>query len=90
MAIKPTVGSFGRYHNRMLLHCGLADSAGRVYNFDESGCHVESDWHESISIPVAAPHLSDEQWDAELDRHHKAELTYARLHHCMTATTCLR
>ncbi|ELR20747.1 zinc finger, zz type domain containing protein [Acanthamoeba castellanii str. Neff] len=76
LAIKPTVGTFGRYHNRMLLHCGLADSAGRVYNFDESGCHVDSDWHESISIPVAAPHLSDEQWDAELDRHHKAELTF--------------
>jgi hypothetical protein len=103
MAIKPTVGSFGRYNSTMLLHCGLSDSSGtysseigsacvrtwvahacrwgglgRVYNFDEHGCHVDSDWNECISIPIAAPHLSDSQWDAELDRHHKAELTYIR------------
>jgi hypothetical protein len=42
VCIKMTVGSFTNYSSTSLLHCGISDSRGRVYNFDEGGYHVDA------------------------------------------------
>ena len=49
--IKMTRGSFVDYTRSCLLHCGISDSQGQVYNFDQHGYHLDR-WRESISVPL--------------------------------------
>ena len=49
--IKMTRGSFMDYTRNCLLHCGVSNSQGLVYNFDQNGYHLER-WTESISVPL--------------------------------------
>ena len=42
------------YTQQSILHCGISDSAGKVYSFDEYGYH-ESRWHESVSVTLRTP-----------------------------------
>ena len=49
ICIRMGVGSFGGYTRQSILHCGISDSAGKVYHFDEYGYH-ESRWQESVSV----------------------------------------
>ena len=72
VCIRMTVGSFTGYTERSLLHTGVSDSSGIVYNFDERGHHKDA-WVESINYPLqAAASLSDDEWDAALCAHHAA------------------
>ena len=43
--------SFRFYSKRALLHVGISDSKGIVYNFDEKGLHSEI-WKESLSVSI--------------------------------------
>lgn len=56
--IKMTFGSFRNYRggaNGSLLHCGISDSQGKVYNFDGKGHHVDEHWPEAILCPWMMP-----------------------------------
>jgi hypothetical protein len=70
--IKMTRGSFVDYTRSCLLHCGISNSQGQVYNFDQHGYHLER-WRESISVPLEGlDTLID--IDVEVvahDRHHR-------------------
>eukprot|EP00656_Telonema_subtile_P048711 TRINITY_DN5877_c0_g1_i1.p1 TRINITY_DN5877_c0_g1~~TRINITY_DN5877_c0_g1_i1.p1 ORF type:complete len:248 (-),score=66.36 TRINITY_DN5877_c0_g1_i1:256-999(-) len=63
LLIKPTFGSFRNYSSTCLLHAGVSDSEGRVYNFDQDGHHVQT-WEEAICVPVECD--DPEAWDAAL------------------------
>lgn len=52
--IKMTRGSFRDYTRSCLLHCGISDSRGMVFNFDERGHHRDTSWRESICVPLNA------------------------------------
>merc|ERR1712046_326885 len=69
VCIKMTVGSFTNYSSTSLLHCGISDSRGRVYNFDESGYHVDASWKESICIPIGGT-WDSQAFDAALTSFH--------------------
>ena len=51
ICIRMGVGSFSSYTRESILHCGISDSNGKVYNFDEYG-HNECTWYESLSFPL--------------------------------------
>jgi hypothetical protein len=51
--IKMTRGSYTDYTRSCLLHCGISDDKGRVFNFDEGGHHVDRSWRESICVPLS-------------------------------------
>ena len=75
VCIRMTVGSFRGYTDTALLHTGVSDSAGVVFNFDEAGHHQDA-WVESINFHVAMPReaWTDRAWDAALatyDAHHR-------------------
>jgi hypothetical protein len=74
IVVRPTIGSFHTYNNQMLLHCGISNSKGKVYNFDIGGCSAE-EWKLSLSINLAHP-CSDSEWDAQLERHNNAEKSF--------------
>eukprot|EP00658_Telonema_sp_P-2_P019639 TRINITY_DN17750_c0_g1_i3.p1 TRINITY_DN17750_c0_g1~~TRINITY_DN17750_c0_g1_i3.p1 ORF type:complete len:229 (-),score=40.62 TRINITY_DN17750_c0_g1_i3:500-1186(-) len=72
LVIKTTFGSFANYSNTCLLHAGVTNSAGMVYNFDQAGHHVEQ-WVEAINVPVEFE--DPDAWDAALigfNEDHKA------------------
>lgn len=75
IVIRPTVGSFHNYRHDMLLHVGITNSKGHVFNFDAGGCHIEPVWVECITVPLEASHLSDTHWDQRLQQHHNSEQT---------------
>eukprot|EP00466_Bigelowiella_natans_P001268 jgi/Bigna1/89102/estExt_fgenesh1_pg.C_430112 len=70
--IKMTIGSFKNYNSSCLLHCGISDSKGVVYNFDQNGYHKDDYWKESIRVKINDPNnsngggLSATKWDDEL------------------------
>lgn len=74
--MKPTFGTFVDYNPRGLLHCGLTDSLGQVYHFNERGLHKEL-WNEVIVAPVDSS-LSDKDWDSLLVEHNERELNKVR------------
>ena len=67
--IKMTRGSFVDYTRSCLLHCGISDSQGQVYNFDQHGYHLDR-WRESISVPIEGVDGIDAAVAAH-DRHHR-------------------
>jgi hypothetical protein len=84
IVIRVTRGSFRQYNRRTLLHCGVTNSQGVVYNFDKRGHHQDSLWEESICIKLSAidgvsgggkstgsttsPPLNDDRWDDHLGK----------------------
>ena len=81
--VHPTVGDFGNYDPRCLLHCGVSNSDGsRVYNFDQRSTAIDSAlarmWAFSISSPIEHASLSDAEWDEALASHHEHESARAR------------
>ena len=53
ICVKTTVGTFHNYSRSSLLHCGVSNSTGVVYHFDEHGLHVsESGWPDCVSVPI--------------------------------------
>jgi len=77
IAIRPTIGTFANYNNKMLLHCGITDTKGVVYNFDETGVHSDQ-WNNCIAIPLQFPFMTDNEWDTALYRHHRDESARAK------------
>eukprot|EP01087_Luapelamoeba_hula_P018902 TRINITY_DN6170_c0_g1_i1.p1 TRINITY_DN6170_c0_g1~~TRINITY_DN6170_c0_g1_i1.p1 ORF type:complete len:345 (-),score=14.96 TRINITY_DN6170_c0_g1_i1:259-1293(-) len=75
IVIKPTVGLWSSYSQVSHLHCGVSDSTGVVYNFDELGCHADK-WPAALSIPVPHSSLSDGEWDSQLSRHQRDEISF--------------
>jgi len=72
LVIKTTFGSFAEYNARCLLHAGVTDSRGRVYNFDGAGHHQHDSWEEAINVPVSCD--DPEAWDlalATFDQSHR-------------------
>ena len=47
ICIRTAIGSFLNYTRESLLHCGVSDSNGFVFHFDENGRH-RSKWTESV------------------------------------------
>lgn len=81
--IKMTLGSFAEYTSSSLLHAGVSDSAGRVYNFDERGRRVERAWSECVSVPLSLTGVDDEAFDNQLreyDRIHSQQVGRAYSH----------
>lgn len=72
IVVKPTFGTFVNYNPRGLLHCGLTDSLGQVFHFNERGLHKEL-WNEVIIAPVDSS-LLDKEWDSLLVEHNESEL----------------
>jgi hypothetical protein len=50
--IRTSFGSFKDYTSRSLLHAGVSNSKGVVYNFDERGHHRDERWIECVSTPL--------------------------------------
>jgi hypothetical protein len=68
--IRPTLGTFADYKpEESLLHCGISDSRGRVYNF-EYQLHIDEPWQQCLSIPLQDGTDSDQEWDKQLGKHH--------------------
>eukprot|EP01089_Gocevia_fonbrunei_P021883 TRINITY_DN8653_c0_g1_i1.p1 TRINITY_DN8653_c0_g1~~TRINITY_DN8653_c0_g1_i1.p1 ORF type:complete len:281 (-),score=41.18 TRINITY_DN8653_c0_g1_i1:178-1020(-) len=80
ICIRPTLGTFAKYNNKMLLHCGLSSSTGQtVFNFDERGCVADtSGWEYCLSIAVQTD-LTDSEWDNALKTHNEAEICFNTL-----------
>ncbi len=74
ICVRMTVGTFQGYTARSLLHCGVSDSRGRVYNFDERGAVPAEAWREAASVPLppAAAALTDAEFDSRLVDFHAA------------------
>ena len=65
--IRMAFGSFAQYNSRSILHAGISDSRGRVYNFDQRGHHVDFSWTECVSIPLKNDgKREDAAYDAQL------------------------
>ncbi len=68
LCVRVTNGTFfHHYSNDVLLHCGLSDSVGRVYNFDERGLNIAEHWVEAVCVPLqsfAPPFTDGAHWDA--------------------------
>jgi len=64
--IKMTYGDFRGYNGRSLLHAGVSDSRGRVYNFDERGHHIDLTWSECVAIPLSRSTCDDASFDESL------------------------
>ena len=54
ICIRMGIGSFSSYTRQSILHCGISDSNGKVYHFDENGYNNESNWYESLSMQLIA------------------------------------
>eukprot|EP01052_Picozoa_sp_SAG31_P005761 SAG31_NODE_258_length_18937_cov_61.688555_16_plen_208_part_00 len=61
-----TNGSFVDYTNTCLLHCGISNSNGIVYNFDGNGHHQQT-WREVIGVPLAAQTVGVQQIKQQQD-----------------------
>lgn len=68
--IKMTRGSFVDYTRSCLLHCGISNAQGQVYNFDQHGYHLDR-WRESISVPLDGLNALIDVELAAHDRHHR-------------------
>jgi len=77
IVIKPTIGSFATYNERMFLHCGISNTSGIVFNFDEQGAHKEL-WKDCLCIGLNTSNWTDEQWDKELTKHLISEMERSR------------
>jgi len=64
--IKMTVGSFRNYTETCLLHCGISDSKGKVFNFDQNGYHEDARWPEAIRIKLSEGQIAADKWDESL------------------------
>jgi len=74
IVIKPTYSSFKNYNSNLLLHCGITDSQGNVYNFDQRGPRKDSKkWTRCIAQRLNHPALDDKHWDEQLMEHNKEE-----------------
>eukprot|EP00727_Mastigamoeba_balamuthi_P008337 m51a1_g4125 hypothetical protein (229) ;mRNA; r:167303-168311 len=71
----PTLARFGapRYREgESLLHCGVSDSRGRVWHFDEGGVHAaDAGWRACLSVPLPRG-VPDATWDDALAAHAEA------------------
>jgi len=79
-------GMWQKYTSNCLLHCGISNSQGIVYNFDEKGLHIDDLWRESISISLNAPTIIDDEWDKELMNHHLEEQVVSTGWQCTKCT----
>jgi len=81
IVVKPTVGSFSRgYSSKSLLHVGVSDSLGNVFNFDERGILIDNGWSDCLCISLNDPFVENNHnnnnnthWDKELNSHFFAE-----------------
>jgi len=70
IAVRMTVGRMKNYSADCLLHTGISDTSGDVYNFDQAGRRVDTPakWgSETISIPLHHDALSNQQWDKAIE-----------------------
>jgi hypothetical protein len=82
IAIKPTVGTFSNYRRDSLLHCGITDTTGRVFNFDEKGRRFDLSWEETLCVKLETK-MDDNSWNSALTSHLKDEqamANYSRYH----------
>lgn len=87
IVVKPTIGSFSRgYSAKSLLHVGVSDSLGNVFNFDERGVLIDNGgWKDCLCISLNDPfengdnndEISNKKpkthWDKELNAHYFSE-----------------
>jgi hypothetical protein len=73
ICIKQTFHSFKNYKSDSFLHCGVSNTAGAVYHFDEHGMHLDVKWPECLSIPIVWDKVADEVWDTKLEEHYRDE-----------------
>eukprot|EP01126_Amoeba_proteus_P035287 TRINITY_DN3553_c0_g1_i14.p1 TRINITY_DN3553_c0_g1~~TRINITY_DN3553_c0_g1_i14.p1 ORF type:complete len:223 (+),score=51.17 TRINITY_DN3553_c0_g1_i14:62-670(+) len=75
MVVKPTFGSFLNYSCDSLLHTGISDSKGNVFNFDSRGICIDAPerWSPSLSIRLSCTTISDLEWDRLLLLHVEEE-----------------
>lgn len=85
--IRKTHGSFAHeewQQDQSFMHCGVSNSRGIVFHFDEEGKHEDITWRECVSIPLlshgtfsssSSPFStppSSSQLDSELQRYHSS------------------
>jgi len=73
LVIKPSFCTFANYSSSALLHCGISNSQGSVYNFDSRGVCMDKPWDEVLHIPLIVESHSDEKWDLLLQAHYERE-----------------
>ena len=79
--IRTSFGSFEDYTSRSLLHAGVSNSRGVVYNFDERGHHRDDRWIECVSAPLDGIEDFDEKLNAYDALHRKRVRHYShRIH----------
>ena len=79
--IRTSFGSFKDYTSRSLLHAGVSNSRGVVYNFDERGHHRDDRWIECVSAPLDGIEDFDEKLNAYDELHRKRVRHYShRIH----------
>eukprot|EP01137_Pigoraptor_chileana_P004428 Opistho-2@46066 len=76
LLVKTTYGVFHRdYTSSALLHVGVSNSQGTVYNFDEHGFHRDGDrWEEAIAVSLTEgeSNLCDSDFDGALEMYANA------------------
>ena len=68
ICIRMTTGRLLEYTRSSLLHCGVSDSSGHVYHFDEEG-HQCNTWRECVSIPLSTTCINHNNWNEILSHH---------------------
>jgi len=71
---RPTFVSFKDYTTESLLHCGITDSKGRVFNF-EYNVYIDETWPYCINIDLSKDSnvsaMSDDEWDKAMMDHYR-------------------
>jgi hypothetical protein len=78
------MGAFTKLSETCLLHCGISDSHGAVYNFDERGRRRQTNWRGSLCIPLEHAAMSDAAWDAALRNFNQREKTSGGAYSALT------
>lgn len=70
-----------RQKKNCLLHCGISNSKGEVYNFDERGCCKEMWDLDCLAIKIEDKSTEDkDNFDQMLENFHKEEVKRSKKH----------
>eukprot|EP01047_Picozoa_sp_COSAG01_P103714 COSAG01_NODE_33139_length_569_cov_2.293617_1_plen_146_part_01 len=70
ICIRMSTGSFVDYTSTSILHCGISNSNGLVFHFDETGYHRDH-WEECVSVPLSGVSSIDSElraWQASCEK----------------------
>eukprot|EP01095_Lingulamoeba_sp_RSL-Kostka_P017044 TRINITY_DN8636_c0_g1_i2.p1 TRINITY_DN8636_c0_g1~~TRINITY_DN8636_c0_g1_i2.p1 ORF type:complete len:153 (+),score=35.60 TRINITY_DN8636_c0_g1_i2:185-643(+) len=78
IVIRPTLCSWKNYQEDILLHCGITNSSGEVYNFNWK-ILKDKQWGQCLNVPLGLDHLSDEEFDQMIHEHYIQEKKLSKI-----------